>query len=321
MTKLSFNKEEEIGVGNKKITNQFKSGANILIADDNEDFLALLTRRVKKIGHHAVAVTDGSKAIEALKKEKFDLMIIDLKMPGISGLDVIEATKKYAPNLTIIIITGYGSIENAVEALRYRVFDYLTKPLESLKVFEITVYRALNQVNQEKENSRLLDEIQYMAEKDSLTGLYNRHRMNEELVKEVERAKRLNHPVSLMMIDLDDMKGINDSLGHVVGDEALRFVGHEIEANIRSIDTAFRYGGDEFLVILPGLDGQEAKEFAFRIFKKIRNLEIGKTNLLVSVGIAQWNENYQSVDDLVRAADKALYHSKNSVDQYVTVSE
>lgn len=306
-------------MGSNKINNQITGGASILIADDNEDFLALLTRRVEKMGHLVVAATDGRKAIEALKNRKFDLLIIDLQMPDMSGLDVIKSTQKYAPDLTIIIITGHGSIENAVEALRYRVFDYLTKPLESLKVFEITVYRALNQVHQEKENARLLEDIQYMAEIDSLTGLYNRHRMNDELEKEIEYAKRLKHPLSLMMVDVDGMKRINDTLGHVVGDEVLSLVGHVLKTHTRTIDISFRYGGDEFLIINPGMTGKEAKVVAARIFENIQNLKIEDVDILVSIGIAQWKETYHLAEDLVRAADHAMYQSKKSVDRYVTV--
>lgn len=306
-------------MGSNKINNQITVGASILIADDNEDFLALLTRRVEKMGHLVVAATDGRKAIEALKNRKFDLLIIDLQMPDMSGLDVIKSTQKYAPDLTIIIITGHGSIENAVEALRYRVFDYLTKPLESLKVFEITVYRALNQVHQEKENARLLEDIQYMAEIDSLTGLYNRHRMNDELEKEIEYAKRLKHPLSLMMVDVDGMKRINDTLGHVVGDEVLSLVGHVLKTHTRTIDISFRYGGDEFLIINPGMTGKEAKVVAARIFENIQNLKIEDVDILVSIGIAQWKETYHLAEDLVRAADHAMYQSKKSVDRYVTV--
>lgn len=306
-------------MGSNKINNQITGGASILIADDNEDFLALLTRRVEKMGHLVVAATDGRKAIEALKNRKFDLLIIDLQMPDMSGLDVIKSTQKYAPDLTIIIITGHGSIENAVEALRYRVFDYLTKPLESLKVFEITVYRALNQVHQEKENARLLEDIQYMAEIDSLTGLYNRHRMNDELEKEIEYAKRLKHPLSLMMVDVDGMKRINDTLGHVVGDEVLSLVGHVLKTHTRTIDISFRYGGDEFLIINPGMTGKEAKVVAARIIENIQNLKIEDVDILVSIGIAQWKETYHLAEDLVRAADHAMYQSKKSVDRYVTV--
>lgn len=306
-------------MGSNKINNQITGGASILIADDNEDFLALLTRRVEKMGHLVVAASDGRKAIEALKNRKFDLLIIDLQMPDMSGLDVIKSTQKYAPDLTIIIITGHGSIENAVEALRYRVFDYLTKPLESLKVFEITVYRALNQVHQEKENARLLEDIQYMAEIDSLTGLYNRHRMNDELEKEIEYAKRLKHPLSLMMVDVDGMKRINDTLGHVVGDEVLSLVGHVLKTHTRTIDISFRYGGDEFLIINPGMTGKEAKVVAARIFENIQNLKIEDVDILVSIGIAQWKETYHLAEDLVRAADHAMYQSKKSVDRYVTV--
>ncbi len=314
-----MNPDNGDGLRNNITNNQITGGASILIADDNENFLALITRRVEKMGHRVVAVTDGSKAIEAIKNDKFDLLILDMQMPGVSGLDVIQSTQKYAPDLAIIVITGHGSIENAVEALRYRVFDYLTKPLESLKVFEITVHRALNQVHQSKENARLLEEIQHMAEFDPLTGLYNRHRMNSELVKEIEHAKRLKHPLSLMMVDIDGMKRINDTLGHVIGDEVLSLVGQVLKKDIRTIDIAFRFGGDEFLVINPGINGKEARVLACRIFDNIRELDFVDVDISISIGIAQWNESYLGADDFVQAADHAMYQSKNSVDQFVTV--
>jgi len=145
---------------------------------------------------------------------------------------------------------------------------------------------------------------------DSLTNLFNRRHFYRRLKEEMARAKRQKHPVSLLVVDLDNLKEYNDAHGHLKGDEALRGVAHAITASIRQdVDNGFRYGGDEFAVILPYSDGEEAGEVAERIRKTFEDFALAGTSL--SIGLAELDFE-EEVDDFVTRADSAMYVSKNS---------
>lgn len=293
--------------------------ANILVADDDEAFREILERRLVRMGHTVSGVGDGTEAIKRLREEEFDLLILDLNMPGEHGLEVIRTIQQNSPDLQTIVITGFGSIESAVEALRYRVFDYLTKPLESLVVFEIAVNRALNLVFQKRENASLMRRIQYLAETDPLTGLYNRHKMYVVLDYEVERAKNFDHPLTLIMMDLDGLKETNDTLGHPIGDEIISTVGRVVRNMKRSVDYAFRFGGDEFLMLLPMTKAAEGEVIAERIFEQLSKKEVGGQKISISMGIVEWDNIFKSEKEMIQAVDQALYESKRNQNQKITL--
>ncbi|NIN70319.1 MAG: diguanylate cyclase, partial [Anaerolineae bacterium] len=220
----------------------------VLIADDDDDFRRLLVRRAKRMGLRVVEARDGCEALEAVKRQSFDALVLDLYMPGASGIEVLEAGSRIDPEVQTILLTGNASLETAVEALRAGAYDYLTKPLDSLTVFELALTRALEHRHLLQDNARLFAEVQRLAVTDPLTGLYNRHKLNEALAAEVERAQRYGRPLALIMLDLDNLKRVNDSLGHPAGDEVLKQVADIIRQEIRRVDIATRFGGDEFLV-------------------------------------------------------------------------
>lgn len=288
------------------------NGARVLIADDDEDFRGMLVRKLKKMGLEVTSVEDGNLAIEKLDDASFDLIIVDLYMPGKTGLDVIQYAQTIDPHTQAIMITGSASLENAVEALRARAFDYLTKPLESLAIFEITVTRALKQRHLENENERLFAEIQRLATTDPLTGLYNRHRLNESMTLEVERAVRYKRELAIIMLDLDGMKKINDTYGHTVGDQALCHVANAIRDEARNSDIPARFGGDEFILLLPETDAEEATNVAKRILMRVTREKVHNFQVPVSIGVTDWQSSFKTAEDMLRAVDQALYHSKRS---------
>jgi diguanylate cyclase (GGDEF)-like protein len=225
---------------------------------------------------------------------------------------VIDAARKIDPDIQALILTGSASVETAVEALRAGVYDYLTKPLESMTSFELALSRALERRYLVKENKRLFEEIQRLAVTDALTGLYNRHKLQDSLETEVERAKRYSRPLSIIMIDMDKLKALNDTFGHAAGDVALKLVAKSIQRSIRKVDLGTRFGGDEFIVLLPEADREEAAAVAKRIREAILGVEFESGKLSVSMGVVQWHSGFDTSKDFVHAADEAMYLAKRS---------
>jgi len=284
----------------------------VLVADDDSQFRQLLVRRAEKMGLSVLEVEDGNEAMEAVEGERFDLIVSDLYMPGHTGLEVIQKAQEKDPDIHAIILTASATVETALEALRSGVYDYLTKPLESLADFEITVARALDHANLIRENDRLFREVQRLAVTDGLTGLFNRHKLDEALANEFERARRYKRPLSIVMIDMDGLKTINDTYGHPAGDAALKMVADVIRGQIRRVDMPARFGGDEFVVLLPEVELELAAKIAERICDKIRPTEKHEDMFSVSGGVAQLSDEHASAEDFLRAVDQALYRAKRA---------
>jgi diguanylate cyclase (GGDEF)-like protein len=285
----------------------------ILIADDDPDFRRLLVHRAARMGLNIVEAKDGRQAMAALEKHPFDVLVLDLYMPHHTGIEVFQAARKRDPDVQALVLTGNASVESAVEALRAGAYDYMMKPLESLAVFELSLTRALEHRHLLRENARLFAEVQRLAMTDPLTGLYNRHKLNETLGVEVERGLRYDRPLSAIMVDLDDLKEINDRYGHPVGDDVLVQVAQGIKSQIRRIDIATRYGGDEFLVILPEADSHEAERVASRIASQIDQIELeDDPSVSASIGVAQLSHELEDADRFLSYVDQALYEAKRA---------
>lgn len=285
----------------------------VLIADDDPDFRRLLVHRAERMGLDIVSAKDGEAAVEALSEHEFDVLIVDLYMPSYSGIEVFQEARRLDPDVQALVLTGNASVETAVEALRAGAYDYLMKPLESLAVFELSLTRALEHRHLLRENKRLFKEIERLAMTDPLTGLYNRHKLNESLGAEVERGLRYERPLSVIMIDLDDLKGINDRHGHPKGDEILVKVARGIKRQIRRVDIATRYGGDEFLILLPEADQDEAEMVADRISESIRSIRTEiSSSISASIGVAQLRQNTKTPQGFLHSVDQALYEAKRA---------
>ncbi len=293
----------------------------VLVADDDAQFRSLMVRRAEKLGLSVLEVEDGEQAFEALESERFDLVISDLYMPVHTGLEVIQRARELDPDVHSIILTASATVETAIEALRSGVYDYLTKPLETLADFEMTVRRALEHAHLLRENRRLFAEVQRLAVTDALTGLYNRHKLDEALANEFERARRYKRPLSMIMLDLDGLKLINDTYGHPAGDGALKLVAEAIRNSIRRVDMPARFGGDEFIILLPEVDLDVALRIAERICNKIQPSEDQRDMFSLSGGVAQLQDHHTSAEDFVRSADDALYSAKRAGGQRIMTTE
>lgn len=291
----------------------------VLIADDDSDFRSLLVRRATKMGLTVVEAQDGAQAMELLSQEPFDVVIVDVYMPHCSGVEVAQAARKKDSTTQAIVLTGSATVETAVEALRVGVYDFLTKPLDSMEEFELALTRALEHQRLLKENAQLYAELQRLAVTDPLTGLFNRHKLGEALEIEVERSRRYGRALSVVMLDLDGLKQINDSRGHPVGDAVLQAVAQAIRAAVRKVDLPTRVGGDEFLVLLPEADLREAARVAGRIFNHMAGLTVHGEHITASAGVAQWKPTHASARDFLRTVDQALYQAKRAGGRRIAV--
>ena len=275
----------------------------VLIADDEEVVCKLFTEMLKLYGYQTVTVTDGSKVVEILWKEHVDVVLLDLVIPPFNGLELLRQIKQSNENLPVVIITGYGSIETAVESMQAGAADFVTKPVEA-SVLDIRIKRAIEYAH-----------TKHLANTDSLTGLYNRRSFQERLAQEVDRAIRYHRPLSLIMIDIDYFKLYNDTHGHLQGDNVLIEVAHALQSLSRAPDIVARYGGEEFALILPETDKVSAEAFGRRLRETIESHKFpGEEHLpakvlTISVGLASYMPP-DTKEAFLEAADIALYHAK-----------
>jgi len=255
-------------------------------------------------------------AIALLAGEKFDVVFTDYVLSDGTGLDFLKWMAKEGLDTPVISVSGRGDEVIASEMIKAGAFDYLPKASLDQAVITNSIFKALEQFRLKKEVERSHAEMVQMATRDPLTGLYNRNRMNGLLEKEFNRARRYGTDLACLIMDLDFFKEINDTYGHPFGDHVLHQLGRRLTENLRDSDRCFRYGGEEFMVLLPNANVQDARQTA----EKIRCLCEGKpyddgsntATVTVSIGLATVsNLKPDKPGDLVAFADKALYRAKS----------
>jgi two-component system cell cycle response regulator len=293
-----------------------ESPPRILVVDDEEVVCRFLKRVLDGGRRHVEVSYGGAEAIARLEEDSFDLVITDLKMPGVDGIGVLSRAKQLDPLCEVIIITAYASVESAVEVMKLGAYDYISKPFNVDRI-RLVVDKAL-------EKRRLLqaagerDFYKRLSQVDGLTEVYNRRALDELLAVEISRSDRFRRPLSLLMVDLDHLKVINDRLGHQAGDEVLKAVAWTLKTSVRNCDAVARYGGDEFAIILVETGKTDAMTTANRLSQLVRVLEGGPKgdlgdedrSMTISIGVASYPTDGMAKDELIRSADKALYDAK-----------
>ena len=279
---------------------------NVLVIDRDKAVRKLLKEELGLSGYKIWTTDSVEEAFDLAKTNPFGIVLTDLKFPGVSGIELIRKFKEANSELSIIAIVPFQSLKLAVDAMRKGdVSDYLTKPfnIEELKlVLRRVVDRQylLHQAGQK-------ELYQEMSIIDALTGVYNRRHLDEILRREIERAKRYSHSISVLILDIDDFKKYNDTYGHPAGDELLKKLAGLLVETVRSVDMVFRYGGEEFVVFLP----QTLKQGAVEVAKRIVNLTRQNLSTTVSLGLAAYPEDAKDMDDLLKKVDSALYQAKS----------
>lgn len=276
-----------------------KKGSILLVED--EDLLRWSMKTyLEARGYEVEDTQDVRKALKILSADSYDVIVTDLMVKNMSGLDLTAYVRQNCPDSQVIIITGRGSKETAIEALRQGVFDYIEKPFD-LELLLINIEKAL-------EKLRLMKELVRLSRTDGLTGLYNQRYFYNCLQREINRARRQEHDLSLILADVDCFKEFNDRHGHLEGDEALvKLAGCLREACRQDVDMVFRYGGDEFIIILPEADIKVAEDVSSRIREISSRLDLD--NITLSMGLAQLNPSHD-VKTFIRHADEAMYLAK-----------
>jgi diguanylate cyclase (GGDEF)-like protein len=290
--------------------------ARILIVDDHEDNIELLRARLESRGFECTSARDGVEALAAVELSPPDLMLLDLMMPRIDGFEVarrIKANPKL-PFIPIIVQTALDDVGHKVEGLTAGADDYITKPINFAEL-EARVRSMLRIKRLQEALEKANVELTRLATTDGLTGVYNRGHIEQRLGEMFEHSVRLHEPLSCVMFDLDHFKAVNDEYGHQAGDAVLRQFAQVLMDVARDIDKVGRYGGEEFMVLLPGTVPDAAVTFAERARLDVEQhmFRMDGTTLrrTVSCGVAGWpHPGIQHREHLVRAADDALYVAK-----------
>jgi len=273
------------------------SSENILIVDDDLYLKDTLEQLLRKIGLPADSVSNGVDAIRKLNENKYSIVLTDMKMPGIDGLELIGKIRD-GFDISTIAMTGYAEGYSYVDVINAGANDFIKKPF-GIEELEAKIRRIITERNLRKELNRL-------SITDSLTELFNQRHFYDRLNDEVIRASRQKHTLSLILLDINDFKKYNDTFGHLEGDDILKSAGKIILNSIREgVDSGYRYGGDEFAIILIDADIDITQDIGLRIEKAFED----KGKVTVSLGYAIFS-NGMSATDLVLAADKELYKSK-----------
>jgi diguanylate cyclase (GGDEF)-like protein len=291
--------------------------ANILVVDDNPDKLSLLEAALCLAGYRVTTATDGDEALAAIESYQPDLVITDVMMPRMNGYELAQRIRanpvtKFIP---VIMQTAAGRrVEDLRRASEVGALGYITDPTD----LDLLLARTRTLL----EFKAYLDVCEEAAFTDHLTGLANRRRFERQLEREVGRTLRFGHPFSLLMIDIDNFKILNDSFGHDAGDDAIRALSKVLREGTRGIDLAARIGGEEFAVLLVETSQQGGIEVAERLRLAIRSLELPSGGqMTASFGVAECATDAQTAADLLKAADVALYEAKRKGRDRVAFSE
>ena len=280
--------------------------ANILVVDDNPDKLSLLEAALCLAGYRVTTATDGDEALAAIESYQPDLVITDVMMPRMNGYELAQRIRanpitKFIP--VIMQTAASRRVEDLRRAAEVGALGYITDPTD----LDLLLARTRTLL----EFKAYLDVCEEAAFTDHLTGLANRRRFERQLEREVGRTMRFGHPFSLLMIDIDNFKNLNDTFGHDAGDDALRALSKVLCEGTRGIDLAARIGGEEFAVLLVETNQQGGVEVAERLRLAIRALELRSGGqLTASFGVAECATDAQTAADILKAADVALYEAK-----------
>lgn len=280
----------------------------ILLVDDDPSILEILADLMAIFGHDYVAVKNGAEAIEELREDFFHIVLTDMKMPDMNGMELLKYINTHYPNIKVMVMTGYERTFTYTDVIRAGASDFITKPFNTDEL-EAKINRLVREIE-------LLKQLELLSISDGLTGLYNRRFFDTKIFEEARRAHRQNHDLFLAVLDVDNLKEINDKYGHQAGDRLLTTVGDIIKHCIReNVDWPFRYGGDEFCIILTQLSGEQALMTTERFIQSFDEKKLPITGL--SIGLAKfvrskdqrWTDD---IADLVKRADGALYKAKQT---------
>jgi len=305
---------------------------NILIADDDVATRELVGEILAGDGHEITLAEDGEDALEKFKRSWHDIVFSDILMPKMNGIELLAAVKGISSDTQFVIMTGHASVDSSIQALKMGALDYIFKPFEDLNIITEAVNRAeanLSGIRQKQalyatlsRQNGVLDTLNIkfldLATLDGLTGLFSRRFAEGLLDEEFDRATNHTCELSVLFMDLDHFKFFNDTHGHQAGDEILHILAQIMTEAVRESDTLARWGGEEFIVICPDTNQEDACMLAERIGKSVAGHQFPNAAqqplgiVSLSIGVASRSNRTDSPEKLLLHADEAMYCAKNN---------
>ncbi len=286
----------------------------VVAAEDNPVFQSMLKTMLTKWGYQPLIARSGTEAWRILQSEDAPrLAVLDWMMPGMDGVEICRRIRSAnrEPYVYILLLTARTESQDLIEGMNAGADDYLTKPFNAHEL-RVRLHAGRRILDLQEELLKAREALRDQATHDGLTGLLNRTSILEKLDDELSRATRAGTPVSVLMADLDRFKSINDTFGHLAGDAVLREAAHRLKSAARRYDSVGRYGGEEFLIVLPGCDATQAAVQAERMRDALGATPFSTPSqpvvVTVSLGVASSSEG--ASETLVRQADTALYWAK-----------
>jgi diguanylate cyclase (GGDEF)-like protein len=290
----------------------------VLVVDDNALIRRLVVELLRRVGYAVLEAGDGAEALACFRRNPAQVVITDIGMPRVGGLELLAALRQHEARPEVILLTGShaSDAEAAVQALRLGAHDYIVKDPTAGEALTLAVERAAEKWRLRDENARLLLELQRLSLTDGLTGVGNRRAFDQALRQEVARAHRHGLRLCLAIVDLDHFKRVNDKHGHSAGDAVLVSFARRLCSVARDSDRLFRYGGEEFAILLTDTEERGGASFARRVVESTaaEALAAGSLRLVVtcSAGVAELSLEDASGQALLRQADAALYAAKRT---------
>ena len=285
------------------------SKGKVLIVDDAPDTVEIIKKLLAFEGYEVLTTSTGEEGVKKVEQEKPEIVLLDISLPGIDGNEALRRIRKVDSIVSVIMLTAFATVDNAISALKEGASDFVKKPFENEHLVHL-VNQCLEKYQTLREKGRLEEEVQRLSITDDLTGLYNYRHFYKTLELEIARLKRQRTALSLLMFDMDNFKRYNDLYGHLEGDKVLKKVGEVVDRLIRShVDSGYRYGGDEFAVLLVGATLDQAMPIAERL--RISIEQAGFRDISVSIGVTEFYPDY-NLREFVRLADDSLYAAKHS---------
>lgn len=284
----------------------------ILIVDDDASIRESMQEFIEISGYVALSAGSGEDALEILRSNAIDVVITDIMLPGIDGLALTDRIiEDY--DADVIVMTGYSGDYSYEEAINKGASDLVFKPVRFEELL-LRLKRVLKERYLTQDRDHMLDKLQKLAITDGLTKLYNSRHFYSQLEIEVDRSNRYSHPLSLLLLDIDHFKDFNDTHGHLEGDKVLIKLGETIMSRLRMMDSAYRYGGEEFTIILPETSSAEARNVAERIRQAVAEIPFSPrpgdpVSVTISIGVTEYIHK-EELTDFVQRADQAMYVSK-----------
>jgi two-component system cell cycle response regulator len=292
--------------------------ARIAVVDDDRVTREYVAGLLRGRGYRVTAVESAQKLLDLHRENLVDLVLLDVMMEGLSGVDCCRILKSAGPQdtfLPVILVTARNDPDSRVEGLRIGADDYVTKPFDEREL--LARVEAMLRIKRSHDDlSAARDRLAQLAVQDELTGLYNVRYLHTRLTEEFKRAERHRDPLAVAMLDVDHFKSVNDRFGHEAGDAVLREVSVRLRKSVREIDVVTRYGGEEFVVLLPSTHLAGALVVADRVARSLREEPFQAAGrdieVTASIGLALFpSRGVQTKESLLRSADRALYRAKD----------